>query len=151
MAETNVPLCLQDLEKRYCPVDSFPSKPLPEHGWDTFEMTALKAKTHGHVLPDHNCSNIQVLSQRPESRERSWQQSFQDCGIKIFERQPSRLRIVSDQNPAHFEFVYRVMHGSERTSIITEAQRKFIVNFKSLRLLETEKSNNYALLAFHPE
>jgi hypothetical protein len=37
VAEINVRLCLQDLEKRFCAVDSFPPKLLGEHVWDPFE------------------------------------------------------------------------------------------------------------------
>jgi hypothetical protein len=41
--------------------------------------------------------------------------------------------------------VDRVVHESESVIIITEAQRKFIVNFNSFYLLEMEKFGNYAL------
>jgi hypothetical protein len=67
------------------------------------------------------------------------------------QRRPSRSRVVSDRNSADFELVDPVVHGSESASIITEAQRKFTVNFSSLYLFQMEKFDNYTLLEFHPE
>jgi hypothetical protein len=58
IAETNVWLCFQDLEKRFCAVGSFPPKLLREHVWDSFEMTTLKTKRFGHVLPDCDSWNV---------------------------------------------------------------------------------------------
>jgi hypothetical protein len=83
IAETNVRLYLSDLEKRFCAVDSFPPKLLREHVWDLFKITILKINKFGHMLPNHNIWNVQIFTQRPQWRERSFKQSFQDCNISI--------------------------------------------------------------------
>jgi hypothetical protein len=44
-----------------------------------------------------------------------------------------------------------MLHGKESVDIITEAQRKFNVNFSGLHLFEMEKFENSALVEFHLE
>jgi hypothetical protein len=44
-----------------------------------------------------------------------------------------------------------VMHRSESVSIISEAQRKFTVNFSSLHFSEEHKFDNCILFEFYSE
>jgi hypothetical protein len=63
IAETNVRLCFQNLEKCFCIVDWFRPKRFCENVEDPFEMTTWKTMELGHVFPDHDSWNLQVLTQ----------------------------------------------------------------------------------------
>jgi hypothetical protein len=57
----------------------------------------------------------------------------------------------NERSPADCKLVEPVVHRNENVNMIIEAQRKFTVNFKGFHALEMEKSDDCALLEFHPE
>jgi hypothetical protein len=114
-------------------------------------MTTLKTKGFGYVFPDRNSWDLHILTQRPQWRERSLKQLFQDCGVNSIERWPSRSRVIPDRNSADFELVYWIVHRNENINIIIKTKRKLAMDFSSFHPFEMEKINNYALHEFHPE
>jgi hypothetical protein len=89
VTEINVRWCLQDLDKRFSGIDSNLPMLLREHVWDPFQIIILKTNGFGHMPPDHDSWNVQVFTQSPQSRERSFKLSFQDRDINVIQRRSS--------------------------------------------------------------
>jgi hypothetical protein len=88
------------------------------------------------MLSDHRSGNVQAVAQHSRLKERSFKQSFQDCGINIVQRPSFRPRLLFYRISADLKFVNLMFHGSASAGIINKARYKFMMNFNNVHLLK---------------